>query len=82
MSTTISVIILLEVLFGLFIAWGIMHEERFVAFEDKIIFAVLRKIRAAKSSREAARREKINEKVLYTPVRPTTSGNIKRDHAA
>ena len=45
MSTTLSVIILIEVLFTLFIAWGLMHEERFVAFEDKIIFAVLRKIR-------------------------------------
>ena len=55
MSTTLSVIILIEVLFTLFIAWGLMHEERFVAFEDKIIFAVLRKIRSTKAKRECAR---------------------------
>ena len=29
MSTTLSVIIAIEVLFTLFVAWGIMHEERF-----------------------------------------------------
>lgn len=48
-STTLSIIILIEVLFVLFIAWGLMHEEKFVAFEDKIIFAVLRKIRARRN---------------------------------
>ena len=45
MSPILAVIIVLEVLFTLFIVWGFMHEERFVAFEDKIIFAILRKIR-------------------------------------
>ena len=52
MSTTFSVIILLEVLFTLFIAWGLLHEERFVEFEDKIIFAILRKIRRSRAKRE------------------------------
>lgn len=48
-SPVLSIIILIEVLFTLFIAWGLMHEEKFVAFEDKIIFAVLRKIRARRN---------------------------------
>lgn len=51
MSTTMSIIILCEVLFTLFIVWGFMHEEKFVAFEDKIIFAVLRKIRKRKANK-------------------------------
>ena len=48
-STTLSIIILIEVAFTLFIGWGLLHEEKFVAFEDKIIFAVLRKIRKHKN---------------------------------
>ena len=49
MSTVLSIIIICEVLFTLFIVWGYMHEEKFVAFEDKIIFAILRKIRARRN---------------------------------
>ncbi len=83
MSLTLSLIILAEILFTLFIIWGFMHEERFVAFEDKIIFAVLRAIRKKKSTREVARRERINEKVVYTPVRPVRSqSSSSRDNAA
>ena len=36
MNTFLSVIILIEVAFTLFIAWGLMHEEKFVAFERRI----------------------------------------------
>ena len=36
MNTFLSVIILIEVTFTLFIAWGLMHEEKFVAFERRI----------------------------------------------
>ncbi len=82
MSTTLSVIIVLEVLFTLFIAWGILHEERFVAFEDKIIFAVLRKIRRNRAKREYMRREKLNSEAAYTPVKPVAKKTVSRDTAA
>lgn len=82
MSPVLSLIIIAEVLFTLFIVWGFMHEEKFVAFEDKIIFAVLRKIRRAKSVRENARRERLNEKVYYTPVKPESSRQLRNDTAA
>lgn len=82
MSTTLSIIILAEVLFTLFIVWGFMHEEKFVAFEDRIIFAVLNKIKRRKSSKEAARRERINEKVVYTPVKPVRRNPVTKDTAA
>jgi len=82
MSTTLSVIIVLEVLFTLFIAWGIMHEERFVAFEDKIIFAVLRKIRRSRAKREYVRREKLSAAAAYTPVKPVAKKTLSRDTAA
>ena len=36
MNTWLSVIILIEVTFTLFIAWGLMHEEKFVAFERRV----------------------------------------------
>lgn len=82
MTTAISFLILGEVIFALFIVWGFMHEERFVAFEDKIIFAVLRAIRRKKVSREISRRERINEKVVYAPVKPVKRQPISRDSAA
>ena len=82
MSTTLSIIIIFEVLFTLFIVWGFMHEERFVAFEDKIIFAILRKIRKNKAVHEMARREKLNEKVVYTPVKPVAKKASSRNTAA
>ena len=82
MSTTLSIIIICEVLFTLFIVWGFMHEERFVAFEDKIIFAILRKIRKNKAVHEMSRREKLNEKVVYTPVKPVAKKASSRNTAA
>ena len=51
MPIVISIIILVEVLFTLFIVWGFMHEEKVVAFEDKIIFTILRKIRHRKGNK-------------------------------
>ena len=82
MSTTLSIIIVLEVLFTLFIAWGIMHEERFVAFEDKIIFAVLRKIKRSRARKEYMRREKLSVTAAYTPVKPAMKKTVSRDTAA
>lgn len=82
MSPVLSLIIIAEVLFTLFIVWGFMHEEKFVAFEDKIIFAVLKKIRRTKALRESARRERLNEKVYYTPVKPESSRQLRSDTAA
>lgn len=48
MSITLSIIIFFEVVFIMFIAWGFMHEEKFVAFEDKIIRKILKAIRKKK----------------------------------
>lgn len=50
MSITLSIIIFFEVVFVMFIAWGLMHEEKVVAFEDKIIRKSLKAIRKKKSS--------------------------------
>ncbi len=82
MATTFSIVIIIEVLLTAFIAWGIMHEEKFVDFEDKLILAVRRKIRKEFAKREYARRAKLNEKVVYTPVRPERSQRATENSAA
>lgn len=82
MSTTISFIILAEVLFTLFIVWGFMHEDRFVKLEDKIIINIIRSVKRRKHHAEVQRRERINEKVVYTPVRPVAKSTVKHDTAA
>ena len=38
METWLSFVILGEVLITLFILWGFMHEDKFILFEDKIIY--------------------------------------------
>lgn len=82
MSTTLSFIILSEVLFTLFIVWGFMHEDLFVKFEDKIIVSIIRSVKRKRINAEIQRREKLNEKVAYTPVRPVAKTNVKHDTAA
>lgn len=82
MSPILSIVIVSEVIFTLFIVWGFMHEDRFVAFEDKIIRAVLRKIRKNKASREILRRERLNSEFAYTPVKPESARRVNSDSAA
>lgn len=52
MAVMFSIVIIIEILLTAFVAWGIMHEEKLVDFEDKIIFAILRKRKASKRSRK------------------------------
>ena len=75
MATTVSIVIVIEVLLTAFIAWGIMHEERFIEFEDKLMLAIRRKIRKEFAKREKARRAKLNQRVVYTPVKPLCESN-------
>ncbi len=66
MDTGVAFIILGEVAVFLFLIYGFMHEDKFVAFEDRIIA----KLRRSRSAKAAAKRRKVNEKVCYTPERP------------
>ena len=81
MATIFSIAIVIEVLLTVFIVWGIIHEEKFIEFEDRIILAVKKKIRKEFMKREKARRAKINQKVVYTPVRPERR-NISTNNTA
>ena len=53
-----------------------------MAFEDKIIFAVLRKIRRSRAKKEYMRREKLSVTAAYTPVKPAMKKTVSRDTAA
>ena len=70
MNTGLAFIILGEVALFLFIVYGLLHEDRFIAFEDKMIEAMRHNREVKRRARETARLRKINKKVLYTPVRP------------
>lgn len=52
LANWLSIVIFLEVIFTLFIVWGFMHEDRFIAFEDRIIAKVKKWIERKKSDRE------------------------------
>ena len=82
MATTFSIVIIIEILLTAFVAWGIMHEEKLVDFEDKIILAIRRKLRKELAKRERARRVKLNDKVVYTPVRPERRERAAENSAA
>ena len=55
MATIFSIAIVVEILLTAFIAWGIMNEEKLVDFEDKIIFAILKKIRRRRADKRSGR---------------------------
>lgn len=44
MSIILPVVIFLEVLLTLFIAWGLMHEDKLIAFENALCRKVKKKI--------------------------------------
>lgn len=48
MSTTLAVIIVLEVAILVFVVWGFIHEDKFIAFEDKILYKIRKKIKEKK----------------------------------
>ena len=43
-ETWLSIVILFEVLITLFIIWGFMHEDKFILFEDRIIYHIKNKL--------------------------------------
>ena len=51
-STGLAIIIFFEIIFALFIVWGFMHEDRFIAFENRIIAKIKKRIEQKKSDRE------------------------------
>lgn len=44
----LSTVIFIEVVATILIVWGFLHEDKVVAFEDRIIKAIRKKIRKAK----------------------------------
>lgn len=44
LSSWLSIIIFFEVIFTLFIAWGLMHEDKFIALENALCRKVKKKI--------------------------------------
>lgn len=68
MNTTLSLIILAEVLLTLFVVWGFLHEKAFVAVERRIARAVRRRVRAARRRKAAAAHRRQNRRVVYSPV--------------
>lgn len=70
MNTGIALIILAEVFLFLFLVYGFLHEDKFIAFEDKAIAVIRHNIRIRKQRKAAEQRRKLNDKVRYTPERP------------
>lgn len=51
MATLFSWAIIAEILLTVFIAWGLMHEERFIDFEDRLIAHFKAKIKRRKGKK-------------------------------
>ncbi len=54
---------------GLVIYWA-LHEDALLAAEKAVRRNIARTLRAVRTARELRRREKLNKKALYVPVRP------------
>lgn len=70
MNTGVAFIILAEVALFLFLVYGFLHEEKFIAFEDRVIAVIKHNIKLRKQRKAELRRRKINAKARYTPERP------------
>lgn len=70
MNTSVAMIILAEVALFLFLVYGFLHEDKFIAFEDKAIAVIRHNIKLRKQRKAAIARRKLNDKVRYTPERP------------
>ncbi len=64
MSISVSLIMLAELLLAGFVVWGFMHEDRFIAFEQRLagVFA-----RRASVKKKAAKRLRIVPKDVCGP---------------
>lgn len=82
MDTTFSLVIISEVLFLLSLILSFAHEELFVAFEDKIILLIMKKLELRKSASEKNRRKRLNKQVVYTPVKSSSNKKGFWDSAA
>lgn len=82
METWLSFVILGEVLITLFILWGFMHEDKFILFEDKIIYNVKLRINAYRRYKNAMARQKLNTTVRFTPEVPQRTAAQKNSRAA
>ena len=61
METWLSFVILGEVLITLFILWGFMHEDKFILFEDKVIYNFKEYIKARRVYKMSKLRRKISK---------------------
>ena len=71
MNTGVALVIIAEVFLFLFIVWGFLHENKLIAFEDRIIAVIRHNMKLRRQRRESVRRRRLNDKVRYTPERPT-----------
>ena len=82
METWLSFVILGEVLITLFILCGFMHEDKFILFEDKIIYNVKLRINAYRRYKNAMARQKLNSAVRFTPEVPQRASAQQNSRAA
>ncbi len=68
MDTTLSVMILCEVMLVLFIVWGLLHEQSFVRVEHAAARTVGKWLRAVRRRRAAAAHRAKNRRAVYSPA--------------
>lgn len=68
MNTTLSVMILCEVMLTLFVVWGLLHEQSFVRVEHAVVRAVGKKLQAIRRRRAAAAHRRTNRRAVYSPA--------------
>ena len=75
MDTTLSVIILCEVMLTLFLVWGLLNEKAFVRAEHAVARAVSGKLQAIRRRRAAAAHRRNNRRAVYSPALTARKGS-------
>ena len=82
MDTTLGLIIFGELLLILAIAYGILHENALIRFEDAVIAKIRAAVRRGRMKKAQEYRRRFNERVTYTPVKPGAGANRSAGKAA
>ena len=82
MDATLGLIILFEILVTLGIAYGILHEQALIRFENAVIARVRAAIKRRKMLKAQKNRQRFTQRVTYTPVKPGSAPRRSSNEAA
>lgn len=78
MTTAFAIQTVLEILAVLFVVYGLLHEDKFAAFEEKIIRIIKKRVYMYKRRKALERKRQRESSVKVAPVRRPSATQRQR----